>query len=128
MKIASLIARYLLGLGFAVFGLNGFLHFLPMSMPAGLAGQYMGVMMATHYMTVVSALQLIGGIMLLVNRYVPLALTVLAPILVNILLFHSFMQPEGLPPGVLFTILWFLVFASVRSAFSGILQSQVVQS
>ena len=126
MKIVSLIARLLLGLGFTVFGLNGFLHFIPQPpLPAGPALDYMKVMMATHYLAPVFAIQLIGGILLLVNRYVPLALTMLAPVLVNILLFHSFMQPEGLPPGLLFTILWFLVFASVRSAFTGIFQSKV---
>jgi putative oxidoreductase len=125
MKIASLIARYLLGLGFTVFGLNGFLHFLPQPPLDGPAGQYLAVMSVTHYMAPVFALQLFGGILLLINRYVPLALTVLAPILVNVLLFHSLMQPAGLPPALLFVVLWFLVFASVRSAFSGIFQSQV---
>ena len=126
MRIASLIARYLLGLGFVVFGLNGFLHFIPQPpMPDGPALDYMKVMMATHYMAPVFAFELFGGILLLLNRYVPLALTVLAPILVNILMFHSLMQPAGLPPGLLFCILWLLVFVSVRSAFSGIFQSKV---
>jgi len=67
----------------------------------------------------------LAGVLLLINRYVPLALTVLAPILVNILLFHSLMQPSGLPPGLISVVLWFLVFASVRSAFAGIFQEKV---
>ena len=126
MKIASMIARYLLGLGFVIFGLNGFLQFIPQGpMLTGPAGQYMAVMMATHYMAPVFALQLLGGILLLVNRYVPLALTILAPILVNVLIFHSLMQPAGLPPAILFVILWLMVFASVRSAFAGLFQSKV---
>jgi putative oxidoreductase len=126
MKLASLIGRYLLGLGFVIFGLNGFLQFIPQPpMPIGPAGDYMNVMMSTHYMAPVFALQLIGGILLLINRYVPLALVVLAPILVNILLFHSLMQPAGLPIALLFAILWLLVFASVRSAFAGLFQSKV---
>jgi|ERR1700722_7929882 putative oxidoreductase len=122
MKTASLIARYLLGLGFVVFGLNGFLNFIPQVMPTGPAGQYVGVLAATHYMAPVFALQFFAGILLLINRYVPLALTILAPILVNILLFHSLMAPAGLPLALLFVVLWFLVFASVRSAFVGIFQ------
>jgi hypothetical protein len=126
MKIASLVARYLLGLIFVVFGLNGFLHFIPQPpLPQGPALQYLEVMMATHYMAPVFALQLLAGVLLLINRYVPLALTVLAPILVNILLFHSLMQPSGLPPGLISVVLWFLVFASVRSAFAGIFQEKV---
>ena len=74
MKIAVLIARFLLGLLFAVFGLNGFLHFIPMPPPAGLAGQYMGALFLSHYLVVVFLLQLIGGLLLLANRFVPLAL------------------------------------------------------
>ena len=73
----------------------------------------------------VSALEVLAAILLLANRYVPLALTLLGPILVNILIFHVTMQIEGLPLAAIFVVLWFLVFASVRSAFTGIFQSQV---
>ena len=61
MKIAVLIARILLGLQFLVFGLNGFLHFIPMPLPTGLAGQYMGALFLSHYLTVVFLLQVVGG-------------------------------------------------------------------
>jgi putative oxidoreductase len=126
MKTASMIARYLMGLGFVIFGLNGFLHFLPQPpLPPGPALDYFLNLSTTHYMVPVFALQLIGGILLLINRYVPLALTILAPILVNVIMFHSLMQPGGLPLALLFVIFWFLVFASVRSAFTGLFQSQV---
>jgi hypothetical protein len=126
MKIASLIARYLLGLGFLIFGLNGFFHFIPQPpMPASLAKDYVTVLIASHYMLPVSALEVLAAILLLANRYVPLALTLLGPILVNILIFHVTMQIEGLPLAAIFVVLWFLVFASVRSAFTGIFQSQV---
>ena len=74
MKIAALIARLLLGLIFVVFGLNGFLHFIPGPMPSGLAGQFIGALFQSHYVLVVSALQVAGGVLLLVNRYVPLGL------------------------------------------------------
>ena len=73
MKIVILIARLLLGLIFVVFGLNGFLNFLSMGpMPTGLAGQFVGALILSHYFWVVAALQIIGGVLLLVNRFVPL--------------------------------------------------------
>jgi putative oxidoreductase len=120
MKIAVLIARILLGLLFTVFGLNGFLHFIPMKPPTGLAGQYMGALFVSHYLVVVFLLQLIGGVLLLLNRFVPLALLLLGPVLVNILLFHTFMAPEGLPVALFAMVLWLIVFAGVRQAFGGV--------
>lgn len=125
MKIAAMIARYLMGLGFLVFGLNGFFHFLPQPpMPNGPANDFMMALIVTHYILPVFALETIGAVLLLSNRYIPLALALLGPILVNILLFHSTMQLSGLPIALLFVVLWLLVFARVRSAFSGILQNQ----
>jgi putative oxidoreductase len=125
MKIAVLIARILLGLLFLVFGLNGFLHFIPMSPPPGLAGQYMGALFLSHYLVVVFLLQVAGGALLLANRYVPLGLLLLGPVLVNILLFHSFMAPEGLPMALFATVLWLIVFAGVRKAFAGVFAQRV---
>jgi putative oxidoreductase len=125
MKIAVTIARILLGLLFTVFGLNGFLHFLKMPPPTGqLAGQYMGALFLSHYLVVVFLLQVIGGVLLLANRYVPLALALLGPVLVNILLFHSTMAPEGLPMALVATVLWLVVFAGVRKAFAGIFEAK----
>ena len=122
MKIAAMIARYLLGLVFVVFGLNGFLQFIPQGpMPTGVPGQFMGALFASHYMLPVFAFQLIGGILLLINRYVPLGLTILAPIIVNILMVHILLLPAGLPLAIVVLILWILVFISVRPAFDGIL-------
>ena len=125
MKILNNISRLLLGLIFLIFGLNGFLHFIPMPPPSGVAGQFLGSMFVTKYLLFVFAVQLIGGVLLLINRYVPLALTILGPIIVNILLFHSLMNPEGLGLALLVAILWAVVFASVRSAFAGIFQARV---
>ena len=125
MKILTNLSRFLLGFIFLVFGLNGFLHFIPMPPPSGVAGQFLGSMFVTKYLVFVFAIQLIGGVLLLVNRYVPIALTILGPIIVNILLFHGLMNPEGLGLAVFVTILWGVVFASVRSAFAGIFQAQV---
>jgi putative oxidoreductase len=125
MKILNHISRFLLGLIFLVFGLNGFLHFIPTPPPSGVAGQFLGSMFVTKYLLFVFAIQLIGGVLLLINRYVPLALTILGPIIVNILLFHSLMNPAGLGLALFVTILWGVVFASVRSAFAGIFQARV---
>lgn len=125
MKIAVLIARILLGLLFLVFGLNGFLHFIPMPPPSGLAGQYMGALFVSHYLVVVFLLQVVGGALLLANRYVPLGLLLLGPVLVNILLFHSFMAPEGLPIALFATVLWVIVFAGMRKAFAGVFVQRV---
>ena len=125
MKIITHISRFLLGLIFLVFGLNGFLHFIPMPPPSGVAGQFLGAIFVSKYLLVVSGLQVISGALLLINRFVPLALTILGPIIVNILLFHGLMNPASLGLAVFVTILWGVVFVSVRSAFAGIFQARV---
>jgi putative oxidoreductase len=125
MKIAALISRILLSLLFLVFGLNGFLHFIPIPPPSGLAGQYMGALFLSHYLVFVFALQVVGGSLLLANRFVPLALILLGPILVNILLFHSLMAPEGLPMALFATALWAILFCWVRRAFIGVFVQSV---
>jgi len=126
MKIASTIARYLLGLIFLVFGLNGFLHFIPMPPPAGaLAGQFEGALFLSHFLVVVFLLQLIPAILLLAGRYVPLALTLLGPVIVNIFLFYAFMDHAGLLMAIIVSILWILTALGVRSAFAGLFQQHV---
>jgi len=120
MKITIVIARFLLGLIFLVFGLNGFLHFIQSTLPSGTGGQFVGALVASNYLVVVFLLQLVSAILLLVNRHVPLALTLLAPIIVNILMFHILMAPSGLAPAIVVTVLWIIVFLSVRSAFAGL--------
>jgi putative oxidoreductase len=125
MKIAVLVARVLLGLLFLIFGLNGFLHFIPMPPPTGLAAQYFTVLFVSHYLVPVFLLQIVGGVLLLANRYVPLGLLLLGPVLVNILLFHSTMAPAGLPMALVATVLWLIVFAGARKAFAGVFAQQV---
>ncbi len=125
MRIASVIARYLAGVIFLVFGLNGFLSFIPLPPPGGIAGQFMGALYASHYLWMIFAFQVVAAVLLLVNRYVPLALAMLAPVIVNILTFHILMAPSGLPPALLVTVLWVLVFVDVKSAFAGLFQSQL---
>ena len=125
MRIASTVARYLLGLTFTVFGLNGFLQFIPAPPPPPLAAQFVGALVASHYMVPVFLIQVVCGLLFLANRYVPLALTMIAPVLVNILLFHITMDPKGIVPGTIATICWLLVFSRVRPAFAGIFQRRV---
>ena len=121
MKILTLIARLLLGLIFVVFGLNGFLNFLSMGpMPSGLAGQFVGALVLSHYFWVVAALQIAGGALLLVNRFVPLGLVLLGPVIVNILLYHLFLNPAGIVLALVVAILWLIVFYTHRQYFSGI--------
>jgi len=121
MKIAALIARYLLGLVFVVFGLNGFIHFIPMQpLPPGPAGQFAGALLASNYFFVVSAFQVAGGLLLLVNRYVPLALVLLGPVIVNIFFFHLLMDTRGLPLAIVVVILWGILFFRHRQHFAGI--------
>ena len=124
MKIASVIARYLAGVIFFVMGLNGFLHFIPLPPPGGIAGQFMGALYVSRYLWVIFAFQVVGGLLLLVNRYVPLAVALLAPVLVNILTFHLLMAPAGLPMALFVAILWAAIFVQVRPAFSGLFQSR----
>jgi len=126
LKIVTLIARILLGLISVVFGLNGFLNFLSMGpMPTGLAGQFVGALALSHYYLVVAALQIAGGLLLLINRFVPLALVLLGPIIVNIICFHVFMNPSGAPPAAVVTVLWLIVFYRNRQHFSGIFVQRV---
>jgi putative oxidoreductase len=89
-------------------------------MPPGQAGQYMGVMFGSFYMYFVSLVQLVGGVILLSGQFIPLALVLLGPVLVNILLFHISFQPSGLPPGIVCTLLWLIIFFAYRRAFAGI--------
>ena len=121
MKFVILIARLLLGLIFVVFGLNGFLNFLSMGpMPTGLAGQFIGALLLSHYYWAVAGLQVLGGALLLVNRFVPLALVFLVPVIVNIILYHLFLNPAGIGLAIVVAILWMIVFHGHRQYFSGI--------
>jgi len=125
MKIVAHIARVLLALVFLVFGANGFYPFMPAQLPPGLAGQFLGALLASHYVMAVCAVMVIGALLLLLNVYVPLALVLLAPILVNILLFHLFMSPAGIVPGLVLSVCWLIVAFRVRPAFAGLFMKKV---
>ena len=125
MRTVSAIARYLAGVIFLVFGLNGFLNFIPLPPPGGVAGQFMSVLYATHYLWVIFAFQLVAGVLLLVNRFVPLAVAILAPVIVNIVVFHALMAPSGLPLALFVAVLWAVIFVDVRPAFAGLFQPRL---
>ena len=120
MKIAAWISRILLGLVFVVFGLNGFLNFIKGPLPSGVAGQFLGALMQSHFVFVVSAVELVGGALLLANRYVPLALVLLGPVIVNIFFYHLLMDRSGLIIAIVVIILWGLIALRHRQYFSGL--------
>jgi putative oxidoreductase len=118
MKITVTIARILLGIIFLVFGLNGFLNFLPSPPLTGFVKDFIGSMVGSHYALGVFVVQVIGGILLLTGQFVPLALAILGPVVYNILLFHITMDPSGLPLAFITTLLWVIVFWWHRAAFA----------
>jgi len=122
MKIATIIARILLGLVFTVFGSNAFLHFIPMPPMSGPSGDFITAMYVTHYLYVVAGCQVLGGLILLIGRYVPLGLTLLGPVIVNILCFHIFMNPEGLPLALVVAALALFLLWRYRANFAGLVK------
>lgn len=123
MKIGIVIARVLLGLVFVVFGLNAFLHFIPQPPPDGQAAAFAGAMFASGYFHVVAALQIAGGLLLLSGRFIPLALVLLGPVIVNIMLFHLFLAPAGMGPGIVVSILALFLLWACRDRFALLLKA-----
>ncbi len=125
MKATIVAARILLGLVFFVFGLNGFLHFIPMPPPQGRAGQYMAGLAASGFtLPLLFATQTVAGALLLVRRFVPLALLLLAPVIVNIAAFHFFVDPAGIPRALLVLALEIFLAWSYRAAFRTVLHAR----
>jgi len=121
MKITSIVARYLLGLLFTVFGLNGFLNVIHQPPPANpLAIQFFVAVSASHFAAFFFAVQVLGGVLLLSGSFVPLALTLLAAVLYNILAFHLTLAPTSIAPGLVASLLWVLVFLQYLESFKGI--------
>jgi putative oxidoreductase len=126
MRIFTIIARVLLGLVFVVFGSNAFLHFLPMPpLPQGVTGEYLHAFFASGYVYVIGGFQVVGGLLLLIGRFVPLGLTILCAIIVNIWAFHLLMAPEpaGLLPAIVVTVLELFLVWRYRDAFAGMLRA-----
>lgn len=106
MKVVEIIVRILLGLMFLVFGLNGFFNFMKGELPTGMAGNFIHALIDSHYVLFVSGIQAIAGALLLINRFIPLALTLLGALLYNILVFHLTMEHSGAQMGIVCTLLW----------------------
>ena len=121
MKIVYLVARILLGVIFIVLGMNGFLGFIHAQLPPGTAGQFVMAMALSHYVWFTSGVQVICGLMLLANRYVPLAIVTLAAVLANILAYHVTMQLATIPLALLTAAIWFVVAWPIRRYFAPLL-------
>ena len=122
MKIATIIARILLGLVLVVFGSNAFLHFINAPPMSGPAGAFITAMYDTGYLKVVASCQVLGGLILLIGRYVPLGLTLLGPVIVNILCFHIFMNHEGWQLASVVAALALFLLWRHRANFAGLLK------
>ena len=126
MKIATIIAQVLVGLVFVVFGSNAFLHFLPAVLPPGVGGEFLGILFTSKYVLFVGGVQVVGGALVLANRYVTLGLTLLGPVIVNILLFHGLLSHAGWQPGVVVAILWIFLFSRYKKNFAGIFAAKAL--
>lgn len=125
MDKLCLVARILLGLMFLVFGLNYFFNFLPMPEMPPEAGEFMGALGATGYFfPFLKIVEITCGLLLLIGLFVPLALCILAPVVLNIVLFHLFLAPGGILPGLLALILGLFLAWCYRSSYSGVLQAK----
>ena len=123
MKYAIIVARVLLGLMFAVFGSNAFLHFIPMPPMQGQAGVFIGALFSSGLIYVIAGLQVVGGLLLLIGgRLVPLGLTLLGPVIVNIVLYHIFLDPSGLPMAICISIFSLFLLWAYRDKFPAIFQ------
>jgi putative oxidoreductase len=126
MRIVSTIARYLLGVTFTVFGLNGFLHFIPSpTFPPGYLMDFFTAISGSGFYVLIFGVQVICGILLLINQYVPLAIVVLGAVLANILTFHATMNPQGFPTAMIAVICWFLTAWPIRAQFAPIFARKV---
>jgi putative oxidoreductase len=124
MKYVIVIVRVLLGLVFLVFGSNAFLHFMgPPPEMQGASGAFINALLSSGYMYVIAVLQVLGGLCLLLGaRFVPLGLTLLGPVIVNIVLFHVFLEPKGMPIAVVISALALFLLWIYRFKFPAIFQ------
>ncbi len=125
MKILTAVIRLLLGLVFVVFGANAFLGFMPMpELPHNATGDFLNAIFRSGYIYGIGACQVAGGFLLLIGRFIPLGLTILGPIVVNIVLFHIFLDPKGMVVALVVLVLWLFLMWRWRSAFAGLFRSR----
>jgi hypothetical protein len=115
-------SRVLLGLAFTAAGVSGFIFINhPPPAPPGLAGTFQDVFFRSRWVLFVDVIEALAGTLLLANRFVPLALTLLAGVIFNILAYHLTLMPAGLPAGAVVTVLWAIVASQFRSSFAPLL-------
>jgi putative oxidoreductase len=124
MKIASTVARILLGIIFVFFGANLVHPFLKQAMPPGPAGQFLGGLYVTHFLVLIGLFQVVGGLLMLIGRYVTLGLVILGPVIVCIDFFHLVVVPSGIPMATLVTLLWILVALAHKHHLAGIFSAK----
>ena len=118
MRNLVLVLRLVLGIMFLVYGLNGLLHFFNTAQPTGDALTWFGIMIGHHWMNFVAVLQLVAGLLLVVGRFVPLALALLAPVIVNILLYHALLWPHGYIPALIVSALELILLVLYWRSFA----------
>jgi uncharacterized membrane protein YphA (DoxX/SURF4 family) len=118
MKVVAIIARVLLGLMFLVFGLNAFFGFLPAPKLEGVWGQFLGALFVSHYVWLIGATQVVSGALFLIGRYVPLAIALSGPVIVNIIAYHLTLDRHNAQPAILATICWIILFWYYRASFA----------
>ena len=127
-RVLPAIARILMGLAFLVFGLNGFFHFIPQpkdAMPEGVTALMTGFMKSGYMMPLIFGTQTLVGVLLLLNCFVPLALALIAPVIVNILAFHICLMPSTIAPGIVVAVLELYLAWSYRKVFAPMLACKV---
>ena len=125
MKYVHVIARVLLGLIFVVIGLNGFLWFMPAPPLTGFSADWQTAVVGSHFMWFTSGVQVIAGVLLLVNRYIVFAIFVLAAVLSNILAYHITIMPATIAPALVTVALWFVVAWPLRAYFAPLFVDKV---
>ena len=121
MKIAVIVVRIFVGIVFVFFGSNAFLNFLHAPpMPPTPGGRFIMALVESHYVMVVGGAQVLGGLLLVINRFVPLGLAILGPVIVNILSYHLFMSMEGISGGLVAAVLWLFLFYAYREYFASL--------
>jgi uncharacterized membrane protein YphA (DoxX/SURF4 family) len=125
MKVATIILRILLGLVFVAFGINKLHQFFPTgSAPTGVAADFIGAMVSTKYFAIVGFLEALGGLFLIANRFVPLGLTILGPIIVNIFLTGLLMDQHGIPMAGAVVAVWLLLFWRYKNNFTPLFEAK----
>jgi putative oxidoreductase len=128
-SIATVIFRSLLGLVFVVFGLNKFLHFIPNPAEPPAAMDFFGALFRTGYfIPLLASTEIVSGALLLIGFLVPFALVLIAPVIVNIFMFHLFLSPSGLPVAVVLVALELALAWHHRRAYAALFSSSRVEA